>query len=75
MLPGVVPPLYRGDLDASTLHLLKIPLVIEMSRGPAGLLSLTPTISDVNSSNRAGVQVGDFISFNGEPALQSCTVS
>lgn len=64
-----VPPPYRGDLDASTLTFTQNPFGNRNVTGPiAGLLSLTPdNISDVNSLNRAGVRVNDFISFNGEP--------
>ena len=64
-----VPPRYRGDLDASTLTFTQNPFGNRNVTGPiAGLLSLTPdNISDVNSLNRAGVRVNDFISFNGEP--------
>ncbi|MGI9459458.1 MAG: pilus assembly FimT family protein [Pirellulales bacterium] len=64
-----VPPPYRGDLDASTLTFTQNPFGNRNITGPiAGLLSLTPdNIGNVNSPNRAGVQVDDFISFNGEP--------
>jgi len=64
-----VPPPYRGDLDASTLTFTQNSFGNRNIAGPiAGLLSLTPNnTSDRDSTNRAGVQVDDFITFNGEP--------
>ena len=64
-----VPPPYRGDLHASTLTFTQNSFGNRNIAGPiAELLSLTPNnTSDRDSTNRAGVQVGDFISFNGEP--------
>ena len=66
-----VPPPYRGDLDPTFLQFNQMGFGIRnvvWSGSVAGLLSLTPNnTNDRDSTNRAGVQVGDFISFNGEP--------